>query len=429
MSGETILICTVGGSHAPIVTAIRELRPCYVCFLCSGRDPGTGRPGSDAQINGKGNCIKANPGDEKPTMPNIPVQAALGSEQYETVSVSTDDLDSAYAESGKAIRRLKNRFPDGRIKADYTGGTKTMSAALVLAALDTGDVELQLVTGNRADLIKIRDGSQFTTPASIDAIRLRKNMEVHLSAWHRHAYGEAAAGLRRIPSPRHADLRGGLFRARELSEAYAAWDQFDHAKALELLRAYAPTLAPEEQKLLGILQRLTQAQNAAKRSAALLFDLYLNAERRASQNRYDDAVARVYRLIEWTAQWTLLQHCGIKTGDIPADFDAAGVDLTLNRYGQRQAGLVAAWSLVQRKTAGAAACFISNESERLVNLLNIRNHSILAHGFTPISEADWRAFHEWLAGAFLPMLREEARGVGIAEMPRQLPSRYEEPHA
>lgn len=70
----TILICTVGGSHQPIVSAIQEQQPQHVIFICTDKDPATGRPGSINQIEGKGNCIKANFNDDKPTLPNIPTQ-------------------------------------------------------------------------------------------------------------------------------------------------------------------------------------------------------------------------------------------------------------------------------------------------------------------------------------------------------------------
>src|SRR5512143_3703278 len=94
----TILICTVGGSHEPILTAIRQTSPDFVCFICSGKDPATGRPGSDVQITGKGSIIKKSPLDEKPTLPNIPTQAGLREEQYEVAEVPADDLEQAFGQ-------------------------------------------------------------------------------------------------------------------------------------------------------------------------------------------------------------------------------------------------------------------------------------------------------------------------------------------
>ena len=48
------LLCTVGGVHRPILRAIESTSPRYVCFFCTDRDPGTGRPGSIVQVTGKG---------------------------------------------------------------------------------------------------------------------------------------------------------------------------------------------------------------------------------------------------------------------------------------------------------------------------------------------------------------------------------------
>ena len=72
-----ILLCTVGGSHQPIIEAIRSASPCYVCFFCTDRDPITNRPGSIEQVTGEGNVIKASYNESKPTLPNIPTQVGF----------------------------------------------------------------------------------------------------------------------------------------------------------------------------------------------------------------------------------------------------------------------------------------------------------------------------------------------------------------
>jgi len=123
-----ILICTVGGAHEPILTALRQTTPDFTCFVCTGPDPATGRPGSDVQILGKGKCIKARPTDEKPSLSNITTQAGLREEQYEVVRVPADDLDEVFRILCDTIQNLGQRFPGARLLADYTGGTKTMTA-------------------------------------------------------------------------------------------------------------------------------------------------------------------------------------------------------------------------------------------------------------------------------------------------------------
>jgi CRISPR-associated protein (TIGR02710 family) len=410
-----ILICTVGGSHQPIVSAINDQRPDYVIFICTGKDPATGRSGSSSQITGSGNCIKAQFGDDRPTLPNIPAQTSLSAEQYEVCSTLADDLDQIYLDCSKAIDAVVQRFPSATITADYTGGTKSMSAALVMAALEFPNVELQLVSGSRSDLIKVHDGSQFAITANIEKIRFERLIAPYRQAWTRYAYSEAEAGLRQISAPSSSELRGQFSKFRDLSRAFAEWDNFNHREAFAIIQRYASSLPPITNQAIARLNT-----NTVKREPARLFDLYLNALRRADQGRYDDAIARVYRLCEWTAQWLLKTQCNINTANV--DETAIPECMTLT---QNKAGLVDAWQLVKHKTSGDAARFIQREEGNLLNHIKTRNSSILAHGFEPVKSSDWQPIQLWLEQQFIPMLLAETSRVGIKELPSQLPSVFE----
>ncbi len=415
-----ILICTVGGSHQPIVSAINDLRPDYVVFICTDKDPASKQPGSRTQIEGKGNCISVGK-DVPPTLPNIPTQCGLKPDQYHIAQTQSDDLDQIFLDCTQALDALAQQFPASRIVADYTGGTKSMSAGLVMAAVERPDIDLQLVTGSRTDLIKVQDGSQFADKADCERIRYRRLSEPYRRAWSRFAYSEAFAGLSEFRPPK--GMREEYTRFRELSRAFTEWDNFNHALAFNILQPYAPSLTETMRSYIGVSLRLND-QNPAKRDAARLFDLYLNAERRASQGRFDDAIARIYRLIEWTAQWLLESQCGILTSDIKPEQLPEDMTLRSNRDGKIQVGLFDAWQLVKLKTRGAAARFIEEQQNTLLNHTKIRNGSILAHGFTPIQKEQWSIIHDWLATRFMPMLLEEAAKVGIKQMPPQLPHNY-----
>lgn len=416
-----ILLCTVGGSHQPIVSAINQMRPDYVVFICTDKDPASGQPGSRMQIEGKGHCIKASNQADKPTLANIPTQTNLAAESYEIVLTLSDDLDRIYLDCSHAIDALIKRFPSAKIAADYTGGTKSMSAGLVMAAVERLDIDLQLVTGSRTDLVKVQDGSQFADRADCERIRYRRLSEPYRRAWNRYAYSEAMAGLNDFKPPK--GMRDDYTRFRELSRAFAEWDNFNHAQALTILQPYAPNLPEAMKTYIGMAMRLND-QNRGKREAARLFDLYRNAERRAAQGRYDDAIARVYRLIEWTAQWLLESHCGILTSDIKPEQLPESMTARSNRDGKIQVGLFDAWQLIKHKTQGPASRFIQEQENTLLNHTKIRNASILAHGFTPIRIDEWQTIYHWLEACFMPMLLEEAGKVGIKQMPEQLPNHY-----
>lgn len=418
---DSILLCTVGGSHQPILTAIGELDPAYVLFFCTGDDPATGKAGSRTQVEGKGTPVEVRRGDQIERLANIPTLAHLSPDQFELAEVPADDLDPAVRIMLAEIDKLRDRFPAALLVADYTGGTKTMTAALTIAALERERVELRLVTGARANLVKVHDGSQAGLAVGVEGIRMRRGMAPFLAAWDRYAYGEAALGLAGLAIPRDATLRAELQIARDLSRALDAWDRFDHAAALSLLDVYCSRIGKHIAPLLQSLRCLTEAAGAPRRTPARLWDLWLNAQRRAAQGRYDDAVARLYRLIEWTAQW-LLSTKGIDTAHLQPEQIPAPMVIPAGRNGNRVAGLMDAWSLVGHHLDGVAAQFAHDQHERMRHHVLARNSSILAHGETPIDQAAWQDFAAWIDTALLPVLEAESALVGLAKRPQQLPN-------
>lgn len=418
---ENVLVCTVGGSPQPIVTAIRELAPLHVCFLCTDRDPATGQPGSRIQIEGKGNVIGAHPADKGATLPSIPAQTGLDVSKYEVHIVPADDLDGVVDVATRVFDALRQRFPDAQLIADFTGGTKTMTAGLVIAALEHDNVELRLVTGARADLNKVYDGTQSGTVVPAERVKLRRQMAPYLSAWRHFNYSVAAEGLEQLASPRDAELRGQLQIARDLSRAFDAWDRFDHDEALRRLNLYRPRIGERAGLLLKFLNVLCLDDSDRRKEPARLLDLWLNAQRRAAQGRYDDAVARAYRLLEWTAQWLLRSRAGIDTSNIAPDRVPADIPLKANREGIYKAGLYDAWRLVAFHLNGPVADFARAQVEAICHYLQIRNRSILAHGYTPIREDEWKRFSTWMSDVFCPLLHDAAKEAGLRTQPPQLP--------
>ena len=422
MTQGPVLFCTVGGSHQPIVTAIKALSPAHVCFFCTGRDPATGKPGSDRQILGKGNIIKAHPDDAKPTLPNIPAQANLGASAFEVREVPADDPDQAYQAIRGTIDATVERFPAARFVADYTGGTKTMSVALVLAAIDHGhQVELQLVAGARADLVRVRDGTEQAMSASVAELRLERDIESGTAAWERFAYEEAAGKLDSIRISASSPQRPRLDLLRALSHGLARWDAFDHQGAHDSIDPYASRVGEIHPSMLGTLRLLVKTGDK-RHDPALLWDLWLNAERRAAQGRFDDAIGRWYRLVEWTAQWRLRSRHRLDTANFPCERLPAGEDVSPGRDGKIKIGLRLAWDVLASLDESAHR-FWDNHGSELLELLGMRNHSILAHGFEPVGEEHWKRVASWTGEHFLPILTTWVSDAGIRKEFSQLPAR------
>ena len=161
------------------------------------------------------------------------------------------------------------------------------------------------------------------------------------------------------------------------------------------------------------------AGNGPQQEPARLLDLWLNAERRAAQGRYDDAVARVYRMIEWTGQWLLRTKLGADTADFAADLLPLHVLAHPDGDGKVKLGLWDAWQVVKSHLKpGPAHDLIANRGSELRDLLRIRNDSILAHGFTPVQKpflgADGKLGARWVPAGSGPLRTcgrpEEAAG-------------------
>lgn len=405
MPADTLFV-TVGGSPQPIVTAIRQHRPARVVFVCSEDDPVSGRPGSSTQVVGTGKVCTSGR-DAPPDLPNIPTQLGLAPDAFELVTVPADDPVTAAERLAEPIRVAAAR---GAVVADYTGGTKSMSAALFLAALQQPGVDVSLVGGPRLDLVRVADGTESVRRVEAGGARRRWRLLEAERAWARHAYQEAVYLLEAEQSDDAA-----LQRLLLLSRGLAAWDAFDHARAYGLLRPFAATLPPG---LMAALARLRDhaADRAREAEALRIWDLRLMADRRAVAGRFDTGVLVLYRALEWIAQWALRFDHGVSTDDVPAEvlggLGFAGHD------GRRKLGLHEAWRAVARLGGPLAETAARTERARL-DFLKRRNESLYAHGRTPVRHADFDAARDWLDREVMPAFIEHAFR-GCAPFP-QLP--------
>ena len=412
---SSILVCTVGGSHQPIVTALQARRWDRVVFVCSSQTPesrsSAGMVTEAVEIAG----AEARPAQR---LDSIPVQAGLESGSWEIVEVPPDEPDRTFS---ALVDRLRQLARDGtRLVADYTGGTKSMSAALFLAALDVG-AELQLVSGRRTDLVRVDDLTQRETVVATRRMLVAREFERLAAGWSRFAYQEAAEGLASLGKDLREEgwsreERWRITRATELSAAFAAWDAFNHRGAEGCLRRYRDTAIGGRSDWSNLAAVLARGQDSPW-GALHLRDLWHNAQRCAARSRYDDAVARLYRLWEAIAQWLLRTDCSIETAVI-------------------QTGLRKSWDLyLHLRPDGAAASFWQRparfgdkqgkEIELLDLRLSTRNKSILAHGWNPVTPAGWQSLSQWTETGLLDVLGREAERLGephgVPQLPTALP--------
>ncbi|RMG90384.1 MAG: TIGR02710 family CRISPR-associated protein [Candidatus Dadabacteria bacterium] len=393
------LLISVGGTAEPIVAAIAAHRPEVVCFVCSEQS---------AEKLGE---VRARAGER-----------GLAYRHRLVIVSDPEDLAQCYADTLKAADLLEAEgVPAGEVVVDYTGGTKTMSAALALATVGRG-YRFSYVGGDRRDkggLGVVETGTERVrtgwSPWRLFAVEEKR---IFGALFNRHLFGSAAEVLERALAHDPGDRRllEGLLR---VSRGYQHWDAFRHAQAKEALReglgrieewvAYRPTseyrdiVAPIRANL-EFLNRLQQGTRGFRRRHRLqVIDLLANARRRAEVGRHDDAVARLYRALELVGQIAFEEAFGCETGAAdPARLPESLQGAYRARYWSEEKGacqipLMAAFAALA-EAGRPEGLRLREREEAFKALLYARNHSILAHGFEPVKPE--------VPGRFEGLLRE-----------------------
>ena len=191
-----------------------------------------------------------------------------------------------------------------------------------------------------------------------------------------------------------------------LANAYDCWDKFNFEKALSIFKALRGN---EYLSGWGIKSKIENNKNFLYKEIyskkddkknnnfyckERLFDLYLNANRRIKEGKYDDAMARFYRLFEYIAQIRLFnREPQIITGDVnvsslPEKIRGKYINMKGENDKKITLSLVRSYELLKELNDEVGITFFKDYKNGLEKLLNKRNNSILAHGFDSIAEKD-----------------------------------------
>lgn len=402
-----IMLVTVGGSDEPIVTSILDNKPSHVFFICSNDSAvtvnGPGKPCGKVEI-----CKSC--GAKKGEMvENIVVRTGLEESRYTIKKIGQlDDINECYLNTRKLIKVIRTETPTAEIVIDYTGGTKSMSAGLVAAAMDDGNVRICIVKGRRDNLHVVKDGTQAARIIDDSKILVEKRLQSLSSLSNRYHYQSCLELLKEMANrPLSSQLHDFLDQLRYLYQGLEAWDRFDHFVAFEFLKPYRDCLA-NHTSFLGEICRVNELwsstpgklkEKSAKErrrlfSFAPVYDLLLNAERRSMQGRYDDAVSRLYRALEMFAQINLFRwDFPLNTGNL----DVSKLPLELQRdfedrrdpiTGNVTISLMQNFLLLEQLGSPVGSIF-NLYRNRLNKELSKRNYSLLAHGINSIGKSDY----------------------------------------
>jgi len=403
---QTLLALTVGGSCAPVVTAIRDYNPDFVVFIVS-----TGSRGSRSMVDGQSKPCAA---EDKTPLPNILEQTGLPGDKCTFIELDDPDtLHLCYQKIRDGLNKHTVARADWRKIADYTGGTKTMTAALILVALELG-WELSVVRGNRTDLLKVRDGTEMASLVNTWEVRARQQLEQAEILFTQYAYSSAGQLVESLlrTAPLSPELQREIQRFVTLSRGFDAWDRFDHVRAVQILAPYQSEIVPQW-KFLKILTGQSKGTGYEP-----VFDLVRNAERRAARGRYDDAVARLYRALEMLAQIRLKQRApSLDSSDLKLDLLPENIRQTYaNRQGKIKLGLLEDYDLLNALEDPLGESFAS-ERRKILATLEKRNASILAHGAQPCDENIYNEMHS----ETLRLLEQGLKATGVKVDSPQFP--------
>ncbi|MCS7091414.1 MAG: TIGR02710 family CRISPR-associated CARF protein [Limisphaera sp.] len=381
-------LVAVGGTPAPILHVLHQYHPKHVWYFCSA--------------------------DSRPLADNIHAQLDWHPDRDFIEVARFEELGPCYLALRKALPELlkKWRVEPGQVLVDYTCGTKTMSAALVLAAVELFQ-HFSYVGGEQRDkggLGIVLDGKARTlyqtNPWSELAIR---EIERARDLWDACQFETAAQVLRQVAPRVPNRLR---FEAlAELAEGMAARHRLDFHTAKSRLHNALGRLRPMFEgrstgpvELVHASLTLCMECSGAEANNVLLRELLDNALRTARQGRYEDAAARLYRAIEmqgqiWLAEATngLFVNGRCNPANVPSIPDQlralpfckpdeqGSVKLTLEQT------FYAAAILGNEKAKPIAADLFlpdgtRNPKSRLRAATEKRNASILAHGIAPVGK-------------------------------------------
>lgn len=385
-----MLVCTVGGSPEPIAASMTHWRPSRVLFLASEE--------SVKEIEAR-------------ILPLIAERGfALDPGKFDTVIVGNGQdfgvCVSRMQRAAEQVRAWTTRGPNYRVMVDFTGGTKLMSAALALHARHW-PCEFSYVGGTE----RSKNGLGVVVTGREQILRSENPWEVlgfqsiedAFAVADRGAHAAAAKGLEAILPAIHDDgMKRKIAVLKSLLEAYAAWDRFDHKNALNRFKEVS-RFENDLRALFGLTgfdrlaaalkshrEHLTAISTANGPRQALILDLLANARRRADEERFEDAVARLYRAIEAFAQARLAEaHQIPDTARVPLDRIPEPLKskwAPKAREGYLTVSLQDAYVLLGALQDPVARRFVELELDGERSPLVARNQSILAHGFTPTNQ-------------------------------------------
>lgn len=403
---DAALVLSVGTSPEPLKISLRRYRPRNVIFVAS---MDTAESIQDILSDTEG----------------VVRSEIITLSDYQHLVTCVQEIRAELPAKLRAMKLKGNALLIG----DITGGTKVMSAALALALMEfnsrftyVGGSERSktargIVIGGKEEII------EMANPWDALGLREARDLAHAFNAGQFQAAREKADFLKAKLSD-YSIFYDGL---SSIIDAFRKWDMFDYVAAKGLfgqgMGKLRPYNNPHRPGFRTFFESLAKAQKAldviaadasilqgpfrplgAEIGQAYLADLLANARRCAKSGHYDDAVARLYSAVEKTFK-IALARAGIDNSRVPLSLLEEKCPDLAKKYGPAaleeagQKGAEPGAKLPMRDSYALLAAIAPEEhlatayrrmEKALDKALTARNLSLLAHGYTPVGEDNYR---------------------------------------
>jgi len=297
-------ILTVGNRARPLVISITAIKPKRVFFLCTR--------------------------ESESTIDEVVKECMLKPSDYGKARVERANAEDVYKAIKEAVEEFeKDCGKRNKICIDITGGTKAMvaGAAIAGAMLSIPLIYIKSIEQRGGAVPFTEEITQIANPADTFGTLDEK---IAMTLFDRHLYAGAIEILGRLCDTTREPTK---FEIEEnVAKGYAGWDRFEYGEALKMLkearnlintRGICRECCKIIETNIAALEKLRKTEGMClydvlrndELAHYLILDMYENAVRRAEEGKFEDAVIRLYRVLEFLVQYRLAK-LGIDTENV-----------------------------------------------------------------------------------------------------------------
>jgi tetratricopeptide (TPR) repeat protein len=320
-----------------------------------------------------------------------------------------DDLFVCRATLRQVIAFGRKSLEKGeRLLVNPTSGTKQMSVAAALAALDEEIGEIVFTVGERYDGV-VKTGTERLATFSTEQFFRERTLREAERLFQAGAYHGAALLLKQY---------GQAARdAHDLAACLREWQRLNYEEARQIAAgASAPALVK-------LRHHLTQLAHSPEESLLVLGDLMSSADNLLRWGDYEEALARYYRATELAAKLRLAEKHNLRKPYKLADLRDAAPSMRESleanaRNGVCYLGLRQTMQVLKALNDRFADDYFADE--KLGELLSLRNETVAGHGASTVFQHSVEAVRSHLISFLRKHFQELDQAINTALRPRSL---------